>query len=69
MSRFLVYPPLFSVQVPPAINQFRHTLEKNHSAELFRLLNKYKPESVQDKKKRLLDEAKVELCFCFVCVM
>ena len=46
------------IKVPPAINQFRHTLEKNHSAELFRLLNKYKPESVQDKKKRLLDEAK-----------
>ncbi len=44
--------------MPPAINQFRHTLDKNHSSELFRLLNKYKPESVQDKKKRLLDEAK-----------
>jgi hypothetical protein len=47
------------IKVPPAINQFRHTLEKNHSTELFRLLNKYKPESPQDKKKRLLEEAKV----------
>ena len=46
------------IKVPPAVNQFRHTLEKNHSAELFRLLNKYKPESKQDKKKRLLNEAK-----------
>lgn len=46
------------IKVPPAINQFRHTLEKNHSAELFRLLNKYKPEASQDKKKRLIAEAK-----------
>lgn len=46
------------IKVPPAINQFRHTLEKNHSAELFRLLNKYKPEASADKKKRLLEEAK-----------
>merc|ERR1739847_244012 len=37
------------IKVPPAINQFRHTLEKNHSAELFRFLN---------KKKRLKSEAK-----------
>jgi large subunit ribosomal protein L7Ae len=46
--------------VPPAINQFRFTLEKNHSAELFRLLNKYKPEAKADKKARLLTEAKVK---------
>lgn len=46
------------IKVPPAINQFRFTLEKNHSAELFRLLNKYRPESPLDKKKRLLEEAK-----------
>merc|ERR1712000_279800 len=46
------------IKVPPAINQFRHTLEKNHSAELFRFLNKYKPEAAVDKKKRLKSEAK-----------
>ncbi len=44
--------------MPPAINQFRSTLEKNHSAELFRLLGKYKPETKQAKKARLLSEAK-----------
>merc|ERR1711991_1242026 len=46
------------IKVPPAINQFRFTLEKNHSSELIKLLAKYKPESVQAKKKRLLSEAK-----------
>jgi len=46
------------IKVPPSINQFRFSLEKNHSAELFKLLRKYKPESVQDKKARLLAEAK-----------
>merc|ERR1711991_458788 len=46
------------IKVPPAINQFRFALEKNHSAELFKLLGKYKPESTQDKKARLLNEAK-----------
>lgn len=46
------------IKVPPAINQFRHALEKNHAAELFRLLGKYKPETKQAKKARLLAEAK-----------
>lgn len=50
---------LARIKVPPAINQFRTTLEKNHSAELFRLLAKYKPESKQAKAARLLEEAKV----------
>eukprot|EP00178_Gracilaria_changii_P006041 TRINITY_DN20372_c0_g1_i2.p2 TRINITY_DN20372_c0_g1~~TRINITY_DN20372_c0_g1_i2.p2 ORF type:complete len:271 (-),score=59.55 TRINITY_DN20372_c0_g1_i2:32-844(-) len=47
------------IKVPPAINQFRHALDKNHASELFRLLNKYRPETRQDKSKRLLEEAKV----------
>merc|ERR1712225_173180 len=38
------------IKVPPAINQFRHTLEKNHSAELFRFLNKYKPEAASTRR-------------------
>jgi hypothetical protein len=45
-------------KVPPAINQFRLTLEKNHAAELFRLLGKYKPETKQAKKGRLLAEVR-----------
>lgn len=50
------------IKVPPAINQFRTTLEKNHSSELFRLLGKYKPESKQAKKARLLAEVMFSLC-------
>lgn len=48
--------PFFS-QVPPAIAQFQHTLDKNTATQLFQLINKYKPESKQEKKARLLKEA------------
>lgn len=44
-------------QVPPAIAQFSQTLDKNTATQLFQLLNKYKPESKQEKKARLLSEA------------
>jgi large subunit ribosomal protein L7Ae len=44
-------------QVPPAIAQFGNTLDKNTATQLFQLLNKYRPESVQEKKARLLKEA------------
>lgn len=44
-------------QVPPAIAQFSNTLDKNTATQLFQLLNKYKPESKQEKKARLLAEA------------
>ena len=43
--------------MPPAIAQFQHVLDKNTATQLFQLLNKYKPESVQEKKARLLSEA------------
>ena len=46
-----------SHQVPPAIAQFSQTLDKNTATQLFGLLNKYKPESTQEKKARLLSEA------------
>lgn len=45
------------MQVPPAIAQFSHTLDKNTATQLFALLNKYKPESSQAKKARLISEA------------
>ncbi|ORX36402.1 ribosomal protein L7Ae [Kockovaella imperatae] len=45
------------LKVPPAIAQFSHTLDKNTATQLFQLLNKYKPESKQEKKARLLSEA------------
>jgi len=41
------------LKVPPAIAQFSHTLDKNTATQLFKLLNKYRPESKVDKKTRL----------------
>lgn len=45
------------LKVPPAVNQFNHTLDKNTASQLFRLLNKYRPETKQEKQKRLHDTA------------
>lgn len=48
------------LKVPPAVNQFSRTLDKNQASNLFRLLSHYRPESKEDKKKRLLDQAQAE---------
>lgn len=40
------------LKIPPAINQFNTTLDKNQAAELFKLLNKYKPEDKDAKEAR-----------------
>ena len=45
------------LKVPPAIAQFSNTLDRNTASQLFKLLNKYKPESKAEKKERLLKEA------------
>jgi len=49
------------LKVPPAINQFSRTLDKNTATQLFKLLMKYRPEDKIAKRKRLLGlaEAKV----------
>jgi len=63
LSRFVRWPKYVRLQrqkavllkrlkVPPAINQFRLTLERQTSSELFRLLNKYRPETKWQKKAR-----------------
>jgi len=68
LTRFVKWPEYVRLQrqkvilnqrlkVPPAIAQFSHTLDKNTATQLFTLLNKYKPESKQEKKARLLSEA------------
>jgi len=41
------------LKVPPAINQFSKTLDKNTATQLFKLLNKYRPETKVEKKERL----------------
>jgi len=45
------------LKVPPAIAQFGHTLDRNTAAQLFKFLNKYRPETKADKKERLHKEA------------
>jgi len=45
------------INVPPAINQFTRTLDKNAATTLFRLLAHYRPESKIEKKQRLQKEA------------
>jgi large subunit ribosomal protein L7Ae len=51
---------LTRLKVPPPINQFRSTLDKAQATALFRLLGKYKPETREQKKVRLENEAKGE---------
>lgn len=64
MTRFVKWPEYVRLQrqkvilnqrlkVPPAIAQFAHTLDKNTATQLFKLFNKYRPESKQEKKERL----------------
>jgi large subunit ribosomal protein L7Ae len=48
------------LKVPPAINQFSFTVEKNHATQLFKLLDKYKPEDRAAKKQRLLKVAEAK---------
>lgn len=51
---------LTRLKVPPSINQFRSTLDKAQATSLFRLLSKYRPESREQKLKRLEAEKKGE---------
>lgn len=46
------------LKIPPTLNQFTNTLDSNQSKNLFRLLNKYRPEESAQKKARLLAQAK-----------
>lgn len=68
LSRFVKWPRYVRIQrqrtilkkrlkVPPAINQFTKTLDKNQASNLFRLLAHYRPESVQEKAKRRKEAA------------
>jgi large subunit ribosomal protein L7Ae len=64
LSRFVRWPRYVRLQrqkkillqrlkVPPAINQFTKTLDKNQAAEVFKLLIKYQPETKEAKTARL----------------
>ncbi len=45
------------MKVPPPINQFTQTLDKQTSTQLFKLLEKYRPETRAERKLRLKQRA------------
>lgn len=64
LSRFVLWPKYVRLQrqravlyqrlkVPPPINQFSQALDRQTAVQLFRLMNKYRPETKLDKKSRL----------------
>ncbi|XP_051167712.1 60S ribosomal protein L7a [Leptopilina boulardi] len=64
LSRFVKWPKYIRIQrqksvlakrlkVPPPINQFTQTLDKQTATQLFKILEKYRPESAAAKKQRL----------------
>merc|ERR1711959_648112 len=53
-SRRVLYQRL---KLPPAINQFKNTLDKRQAGQLFRLLNQLKPETKAKKAERLGEAA------------
>jgi large subunit ribosomal protein L7Ae len=68
LSRFVKWPRYVRIQrqrailkkrlkVPPALNQFTRAVDKNQASTLFRLLAHYRPESQEDKTKRLKAKA------------
>mmetsp|Transcript_4045 Transcript_4045/g.9527 ORF Transcript_4045/g.9527 Transcript_4045/m.9527 type:complete len:249 (-) Transcript_4045:166-912(-) len=73
LSRFVKWPKYIRIQrqkailkkrlkVPPAIQQFTQTIDKNQAMTLFKLLSKYRPETKKEKKERLaqIADAKVK---------
>merc|ERR1712166_916296 len=40
------------LKVPPAISQFTKTVDKNSATDIFKMLNKYRPESKEQKDER-----------------
>jgi len=68
LTRFVRWPKYIRLQrqkrvlnkrlkVPPVVNQFTQTLDKNAAQALFTLLEKYSPETKVAKKQRLLAKA------------
>lgn len=80
LTRFVKWPKYIRIQrqkrvlmqrlkVPPTINQFRHTVDRNQCTlflfniiadKLIKLLSKYAPETRKQKKERLVKEAEAK---------
>lgn len=48
------------LKVPPALNQFTSTIDRNQATTLLKLLRKYQPETKQKKRERRLEAAKLK---------
>eukprot|EP00339_Tiarina_fusa_P006475 CAMPEP_0117029732 /NCGR_PEP_ID=MMETSP0472-20121206/21502_1 /TAXON_ID=693140 ORGANISM="Tiarina fusus, Strain LIS" /NCGR_SAMPLE_ID=MMETSP0472 /ASSEMBLY_ACC=CAM_ASM_000603 /LENGTH=258 /DNA_ID=CAMNT_0004737575 /DNA_START=132 /DNA_END=911 /DNA_ORIENTATION=+ len=49
------------LKVPPSVNQFTRTLDKNTATQVFKLMDKHAPETKKEKKQRLLEAAKAKV--------
>lgn len=68
LTRFVKWPKYVRLQrqkaillkrlkVPPSINQFLSTLDRQSASQLFKLLDKYRPETKKDRRARLVKRA------------
>jgi len=68
LSRFVKWPKYIRIQrqrailyqrlkVPPSINQFTQALDRQTATQLFRLMDKYRPEQSKQKEARLQERA------------
>jgi len=68
LTRFIKWPRYVRLQrqkavllkrlkVPPTINQFSSTLDRQTASQLFKLLDKYRPETTKDRRARLVKRA------------
>merc|ERR1719420_1906424 len=68
LARFVRWPKYIQLQrmkrillqrlkVPPTIAQFSQTIDKNQAGQVLRLFKKYRPETREEKKARLLEMA------------
>jgi large subunit ribosomal protein L7Ae len=71
LTRFVRWPKYVRIQrqkrilmqrlkVPPAIAHFNHTIDKNQTSKLLKLLAKYMPENRKEKRDRLKAEAEAQ---------
>ncbi|ORZ05006.1 putative ribosomal protein L7a.e.B, cytosolic [Lobosporangium transversale] len=72
LSRYVKWPEYVRLQrqrkilnqrlkVPPTLNQFTQVLDKNTATQLFKLANKYRPETRIEKKERLTAAAAAQV--------
>lgn len=72
LSRFVRWPKYIKIQrqksvlqrrlkIPPPINQFSHTIDRASATQLFKLLEKYRPETSAAKKRRLQARAEKKI--------